>query len=133
MPANSDHHKEHDVMADLEQVELLRSSISEWNLWRKMHPKPYPDLDEANLFNANLTGADLHIANLNHALLVGADLTGADLTSANLNRAELHSANLSGAKLYYTNLSFAKLHKAIFTDVSFLCTIFVGVDLSNVK
>ena len=47
------------------------------------------DLYKANLFGANLSGANLY----------GVDLSGADLSEANLSGADLSEANLSGAYL----------------------------------
>ena len=53
----------------------------------------------ANLYGANLRGADLGCANLHGANLHGANLHGADLGCANLHGANLGCANLHGANL----------------------------------
>ena len=57
------------------------------------------DLSEANLTGANLTKAPLSGANLTEADLSKANLTGADLTEANL-----YKANLTGASLRNANI-----------------------------
>ena len=53
----------------------------------------------ANLYGANLDGANLVRANLNGANLVRANLVRANLDGANLVRANLVRANLDGANL----------------------------------
>ena len=75
------------------------------------------DLRGANLSGANLSGADLSGANLIGATLRGvnlidADLSGATLRGANLIDADLSGANLIGADLRGANLSGANLRKA---------------------
>ena len=56
------------------------------------------DLCGANLRNANLCGADLRGADLRDANLCGADLRGADLRGADLCGANLRGADLCDAK-----------------------------------
>jgi hypothetical protein len=53
---------------------------------------------DADLHEADLSGADLSEANLRGADLSGANLRGADLYEANLRGADLRGANLRGAK-----------------------------------
>ena len=53
----------------------------------------------ANLYRADLRGADLSYDDLSCANLSSADLRGADLSSADLSSADLSSANLRGADL----------------------------------
>lgn len=53
----------------------------------------------ADLYKANLAGADLKGANLYGANLKGTDFRGANLYRANLYRAELSGADISGADL----------------------------------
>ena len=68
--------------------------------------------ERANLYGANLRGADLYGANLRGADLYGANLRGADLYGANLRGADLRGANLYGANLYGANLYGADLYGA---------------------
>ena len=62
------------------------------------------DLSGANLRDANLSGTDLSGANLRDAILNDANLHHANLCNANLNGANLRDADLSGANLDYSCL-----------------------------
>ena len=55
--------------------------------------------ERANLYGADLRGADLSAANLRNADLCDADLRGANLCGADLCDADLRGANLCGADL----------------------------------
>jgi hypothetical protein len=70
------------------------------------------DLFEANLSWANLSKADLFEANLSWANLSKADLFEANLRGANLSKADLRGANLSKANLSWADLSKANLSEA---------------------
>ena len=70
------------------------------------------DLCQANLHEANLSGADLYQADLRGADLCQANLSGADLSGADLYQADLRGANLHEANLYQANLRGADLHEA---------------------
>ena len=72
----------------------------------------------ANLYDANLRGADLRDADLRDANLHGADLRDADLRGANLRGANLYDANLRGADLRDANLRDANLHGADLRDAN---------------
>ncbi len=61
----------------------------------------------------DLTGAELHGAQLSFANLFDANLTGANLAGAKLDR-----ANLAGAELTEAQLTSAELFKATWTDGS---------------
>ena len=101
-----------------EALELLKAGeVEEWNRWRESG-ETIPDLSHANLIDAKLTRANLSGANLHDA-----DLSSADLLGASLSGADLSSANFSGANLSDANLSDARCSN----------TVFVSVDLSNVK
>jgi hypothetical protein len=65
------------------------------------------NMREAILIEVNLNGADLSGANLNRA-----NLGGADLSEANLSKVDFSGANLRDAKLYAANLSKANLSEA---------------------
>jgi uncharacterized protein YjbI with pentapeptide repeats len=67
----------------------------------------------ANLSDADLSGANLSWANLSRANLSDADLRRADLSGANLSDANLRWADLSGANLSDADLSGANLSWAI--------------------
>ena len=65
------------------------------------------DLSHTLLYDAKLRNANLSVANLTFAQLDGADLSGADLTAA-----KLKGCNLEYAELVGTNLSRAKFWEA---------------------
>jgi uncharacterized protein YjbI with pentapeptide repeats len=114
-------------MADEQQLAVLRQGIDAWNAWRKEKPDVLVDLFDADLSEANLTAANLSEANLSAAVLskanlrrailskanlFNADLTEANLTQAGLMGADLSAAGLCGANLLWANLSEAKVISA---------------------
>ena len=76
------------------------------------------NLTRADLADANLTRANLAVANLTRADLSGADLTGANLTGADLTDAYLTGADLTGANLTGADLTDANLTGADLTDAN---------------
>ncbi|MBE9182423.1 toll/interleukin-1 receptor domain-containing protein [Oculatella sp. LEGE 06141] len=100
-------------MADEEQLALLKQGVEVWNKWKA----------NADLFRANLSGADLFEANLFRA-----DLSGAKLFEANLFRADLSGANLGRADLSRADLRGANLERTQLKE-----TVFSNVVLSSVK
>lgn len=74
--------------------------------------KPNNDIRSVYLSNIQLPGADLWHANLEGADLVLANLEGADLWHVNLEGAFLRQANLEGANLKFANLKGAFLRQA---------------------
>ncbi len=135
-------------MADQSHLLLLRTSVEDWNQWRKdrFYPRnggdaTEPDLEEADLHEANLSKANLYIAhldeanlkranlfqaNLHHAWLNGADLEGADLRGADLSGADLIGTYLKGANLSGANLRGVRLDGAVLSEA-----ILSGADLSE--
>jgi len=104
-------------MANAEQLALLRQGAALWNEWRQRNEGLKPDmakahLHRANLFAANLSGADFREADLSWAHLNRADLSRADLRGADLNEAYLRGANFGGADLSVTDLRGAYLYRA---------------------
>ena len=87
------------------------------------------DLYGANLRGANLYGADLCGANLQCADLRGADLRGANLGGADLRSADLCGANLRGADLRDADLRCADLRGADLRDAELRCADLRDVNL----
>ena len=67
------------------------------------------NFSQANLSQANLRGADFRGVNLSKANLRGADFSQANLRGANFSQANLRGANFSQANLSRANLSRANL------------------------
>ena len=82
--------------------------------------------NEANLYEANLRGADLYGANLYEANLREADLYGANLYGADLRGADLYEANLREANLYGANLYGADLREADLREAELMLTKYSG-------
>lgn len=103
-------------MTNTEWQEMLRTDVQKFNTYRENNPDTPPDLENADLSQSNLVGADLRKANLRHANLEGADLrrarlqqadlSGADLRGANLLEANFHAAKMAGCDLTGARLDF---------------------------
>jgi len=97
-------------MANDEHVAILKKGVAAWNAWRDENPDIRPNLSEATLDGADLTGAnlsgaflnraDLSYAKLPEANLTRANLSGADLTTANLIETDFSGADLTGCRIY---------------------------------
>ena len=87
--------------------------------------------ERANLSGANLHCADLHGADLRCANLHCADLSGANLSGANLHCADLRDADLSGADLSGDDLSYASLSCADLSYADLSCANLQGTGLDG--
>jgi uncharacterized protein YjbI with pentapeptide repeats len=109
-------------MADKKQLQLIKSGVKKWNVWRKRDYQKLlnrgsidlrgADLTGANLMLVDLSVSDLRRAKLKRANLRNADLMRVDLSEADLSEADLSSANLSGANMGYAILNNANLKTA---------------------
>jgi uncharacterized protein YjbI with pentapeptide repeats len=110
------------LVANQKHLDLLRLGVGDWNAWKIREPIT-PDLRDALLTLADLSGAnlqnvDLRGATLSGAKFSGANLSGTDLRNANLSGADLRNAfmftyaHLQGSNLSEVNLSGAELAKA---------------------
>jgi TIR domain/Pentapeptide repeats (8 copies) len=123
-----DEERGHNVMANQEQLDILKQGVYTWNQWRKEHPNIDPDLSSATLTEAKLSGADLRSADLSYT-----DLSYTDLSYANLSEANLWGANLSGASLFVTNFNGTDLRNADLSHAYIGWVTFGDVDLRPVK
>jgi hypothetical protein len=89
-------------------VEILKTGVKQWNIWRGINPQIRPILFELNAEENTKVGIkNMKGINFSNANLIEADLTGVDFTKANF-----HEANLGGAKLirqHLRKLTFAEL------------------------
>jgi uncharacterized protein YjbI with pentapeptide repeats len=138
-------------MANDEHVRLLKRAVDAWNAWRNEKPDIRPDLRDAYLGGADLSGANLGEAylsganlsaadlggaylgeaNLSEAYLSGANLSAVDLSRANLGGADLGGADLSGANLGEAYLSGANLSAADLNAATLVGTDLTGADLTG--
>ena len=138
-------------MAKKEQIEMLKSSVENWNSWRRNNLLEEIDLTFADLRFANLAGANLSNADIDKAVLIRADLREAnlhnaygwnvDFSSANLNKAILNNATLNESNFHLADLSEACLDnselqgsnfiKANLMDASFFKADLSSADLSG--
>jgi hypothetical protein len=82
-----------------EMVKLLRSSVADFNAWRRCNPDEAIDLSGASFAWNDLSGANLSDASLREADFYRADLTGANLSDSNLYRAMLTDSKLTGVRM----------------------------------
>src|SRR5947209_10211015 len=102
-------------MANEEHLDRIKSGIDGWNDWRRNNDDVIPELTQADLRGAELTGADLAQAHLE-----GADMRGVKLARADLSEADLYLAQLQDTDLSEADLSEASLYKADLTGASLL-------------
>ncbi|CAG0947848.1 Secreted effector protein PipB2 [Anaerolineae bacterium] len=112
--------------ADLSGAELRGTILRNANL-------RFARLNNANLLRAVLIDADLYAVDLTSAQLPDTDQREANLADATLVNANLEGADLRGANLGGTNFGNAILVCANLVGVVLQGTLFVDVDLSEVK
>ncbi|MGE0419412.1 MAG: pentapeptide repeat-containing protein [Acetobacteraceae bacterium] len=115
--------------ANLDQVELYRANLN------------HADLRHAILSQANLMGATMWRARLDDADMYGARLQGVYLGEAHLERSDmrstlmkgatLESAHLDNVRLVCANLTRANLEKADLTRADLTCATLEGANLSG--
>jgi uncharacterized protein YjbI with pentapeptide repeats len=124
------------LMANEEQVALLKQGADAWNAWRERNLDILPDLSQADftgmdITEADLAGADLRKTNLSRSNLTRADLTGVDITEADLGQARLRRATLRTAKLRRANFNEANLSHADLTGADLYKAYLSGASLSG--
>ncbi len=115
-------------MANEEHLKILQQGVETWNRWRKDHPEIQPNLWQANLRGNSRTGPDLSGIDLHNAQLAMANLGG-----ANLHRANLSKAVLSGAYLLRANLRDATLTEADLSETICRVVDFSGANLREAR
>ncbi len=110
-------------MANQEHLDILRQGVGIWNNWREVHFNVVPDLS-----NADLNGADLFWTDLSGANFIGANLNGVDFVHSDLSDANLTNADLREVVLMDINLRGANLSNS---TVGY--TLFGNLDLRLVK
>ena len=128
-------------MANPEHVRIVKAGADEIADWRKRSPGERLDLKGADLMRADLWLADLQGANfagvemeqsdLRNAILAGADFSGATLAASDLTFAQLDGANLQKADLRFANLTLATVSEADFEGAVFSFTVFGDMDLTE--
>ena len=124
-------------MANSEHLAKIKKGVEAWNDWRNTNPEIVPDLNWADLHEANLSGVNLSRADLSEVILVGADLSKANLAGANLNHgarmseATLFMADLSGAHLSGGDLSEADLRGALISRANLSRADLSGANLGH--
>jgi uncharacterized protein YjbI with pentapeptide repeats len=123
-------------MTEINQLEMLKNSVTRWNQWRKDNPDIVPFLSKAklggaNLQNANLQNASLHKAELGQANLKNCNLCNAFLYQANLMQADLEGADLRKANLEETNFFIADLKNTNLEEADLQKAYLVSANLEN--
>ena len=120
-------------MANIEQLNILRSGVEAWNDWRKQNHSVKLDLSGIDLKKVNLKGADLASADLSGSKLIGVDFSLSNLYGANLSNCILLGANFQGAHLGEANLSGSILNGADLRNALMPLTNFENSSVISVK
>jgi kumamolisin len=82
-------------MPNPDHVAMLRSGIDTWREWRNQNPDIIPDIEGAELRQADLRGADLSDVRLRGADLRGVQFGNSNLVGTDLRECTLRDADLS--------------------------------------
>ena len=93
----------------------------------------FADLRHATVDQADFTNATLKAVKLNGLQASRANLSGADLENSDLSEAHLNEANLAKAYLKGVNFTGANLYGTDLTQAVMQWSLFVNVDLCNVR
>lgn len=105
--------------ADLQDADLWGANLVNADLWG------------ANLQGADLSNADLRGVNLRGANVRGAKMRGADLRGSNLRASDFSGVDLRDAKLHNSNLSGITLRNANLSNAGFHGVNLYGANLGN--
>jgi len=118
--------------ADLNTARLLRCNFQGAQIsWAKIARTEFQvvDLSGVDLTGSILTKSTFYQANLSEARAHNADLSGARFSECNLSGTDLTAVNLSSASLNYVDLRDANLIGANLTFTKLSGVVFVGADL----
>jgi uncharacterized protein YjbI with pentapeptide repeats len=129
------------VIPDLSEIDLSEIDLTGAYLWRADFTKAIlrnsklqnACLRGASFIGVDLNGADLRGADLSVAFFQGTDLSGADLRGADLSLADLIETNFNGADLGECNFRDADMAGIDISQCLVSYTMFINVDLSDVK
>ena len=76
-------------MANEEHIEMIRSSVEDWNAWRAGNPTMIPDIEGESFVYEDLSGANLAGMSFHHQVFSGATLDGTVFDGAYLGHADL--------------------------------------------
>jgi uncharacterized protein YjbI with pentapeptide repeats len=94
-----------------DQLQLLESGVSAWNVWREKHPNLEIHLASAKLRDRSLRGINLAGANLEYA-----DFGGSDLRDANFSKAHARNALFGKASMPEADFTGCDLRDASFYE-----------------
>lgn len=120
-------------MANADHLKIIREQgVVAWNKRRDSESFFFrPDLNGADLRDADLQAANFHNVDLRGADLSGANLREADFENANLCEANLRGATLTKAILTRADLSRAVLCQAVLIGATLWKATLAGADLSG--
>lgn len=121
-----------------ELINLLKSNIDSFNLYRKETNHEKIDLSGSDLEGTNLCRADLENCNLKDTLmgfayLHSANLKNCDFTDLTIGRADMTESDLSGSILNGADLANSILYGANMTGIQARNTMFQGAKLREIN
>ncbi|WP_417377065.1 pentapeptide repeat-containing protein [Gimesia maris] len=96
-------------MANPDHVKIVKLGAARLAEWQEENPNVLLDLSDCDLEEIDLSGANLHLANLENARLSRVNLSGAVLNMVNFSSATLRNSSAQGIVFYQSDLSNAKL------------------------
>ena len=124
------------IMANMEQVQLVRQGRDAVARWREEHPGEVLDLNACYMSHTripmvDLSGADMRNSDLMGAMLRRANLSGCRLNPIHMYRADLRQAKFSESLLNGANLRGADCREADFQDADLDRIILSDANLSG--
>lgn len=123
-------------MGDREHRRILMRGRETWNYWRATFPDVRPDLRDAVLMAADLSGVTIYDERYMQPVTIRVNLSlvhaaNADFTYANLALANLSQADFRGARFIDANLQGAMLNRADLSGADLRGADLYGADMRN--